>query len=323
MFSSLRLRLLLLLLGALLLSGHGAAGSPNWFSLLLSAANPTSDAQPLNSSSKRVSLTAVELQNDEKSHTIVSGKQKLLPRLELLHIQKNAGSLFEVMAMNANISWGTCHFDFPWRRNSPFKMCPPLREQRVVRQQVWWHYPLQYLKQVKYPHGLDPYDNLQNATYVARPKKFFVVVRNPYDRLISMFYHSHRNSPRLTHGPNAKLYLNTWSRNVLRDGNHVGLAWKKNSTICQHQYLFDEITGKSVPNVDHVVQFEYLVQDFHPLAKQYGLGNVLEIPARKENFRPRKVSDFGMSDLDTKTTHLMNTICSKDFDLARGYKKIH
>ena len=120
-----------------------------------------------------------------------------------------------------------------------------------------------------------------------------------------------------------KLYLNTWSRNVLRDGNHVGLAWKKNSTICQHQYLFDEITGKSVPNVDHVVQFEYLVQDFHPLAKQYGLGNVLGISARKENDRPRKVSDFGISDLDTKTIHLMNTICSNDFDLARGYKMIH
>jgi hypothetical protein len=56
------------------------------------------------------------------------------------------------------------------------------------------------------------------------------------------------------------------------------LMWE-NSTW---QYLFDELTGQRIPNVDHVVQFEYLAQYFNVLAWQYGLD--LRIPeTRREN----------------------------------------
>ena len=36
-------------------------------------------------------------------------------RLELLHIPKTGGTMLEVLAMEHNITWGACHFEFPWR----------------------------------------------------------------------------------------------------------------------------------------------------------------------------------------------------------------
>lgn len=246
----------------------------------------------------------------------------LPPRLELLHIQKNAGSLLEVMALKANIPWGTCHFDFPWKPTTPFKDCPPLLDTTVTSNGIYWHYPLQHLNQtLPETYKTYPYDNHPNATYVARPKKYFVVVRNPYDRLISLFYYDHRGKKaHIAKGPNAIQNLNAWSQRFLQDGRKAGLYWP-NSTLCQHQYLYDESTGQPIPDVDHVVQFEYLKQDFDPLARQYGLP--LAIPEHKENAHnysdPETLTE---KNLDVTTLSLINTICKKDFELARGYEMI-
>ncbi len=239
------------------------------------------------------------------------------PRLELLHIQKAAGSMLEVLAMEANISWGTCHFEFPWRNRSIFKDCPPLLDNKIKSDNVLWHYPLQRLKETEL--HTNHYDNLPDKNYVSRPKKYFVVVRNPYDRLISMYYHKYRRGKKKRKQIDIPL-LNDWSQQVLKDGSIVGLKWK-NSTICQHQYFFDEQTGQRIPDVDHIVQFEYLSEDFNALAQQYGLN--LSIPTRKITYNNySKPGTLGVADLTTRTLEIMNELCSHDFKLGRGYEMI-
>jgi hypothetical protein len=100
----------------------------------------------------------------------------------------------------------------------------------------------------------------------------------------------------------------------------VGLKWE-NSTNCQHQYLFDEQTGQPIPDVEHIVQFEYLSEDFNALAQQYGLN--LSIPTRRINaFNYSKPNVLGVADLTTRTLEKMNEKCRQDFNLGRGYEMI-
>lgn len=36
-------------------------------------------------------------------------------RLELVHIPKTGGTMLEVIAFQNNVTWGACHFEFPWK----------------------------------------------------------------------------------------------------------------------------------------------------------------------------------------------------------------
>ena len=69
-----------------------------------------------------------------------------------------------------------------------------------------------------------------------------------------------------------------------------------------------------------MVQFEYLAQDFNPLAHQYQLP--LAIPEHKENAHTYDPDTLTVSDLTPYTLQLMNTICAKDFELGRGYEMV-
>ena len=233
----------------------------------------------------------------------------LKPRLELLHIQKTGGSLLEELALRHNISWGCCHFDFPWRHKTNFQNCPPLRVQKSSWK-VHWHWPLQELYR---SHGLspfdgksidndnkkdnrklNPYDNILDEGYATRPKRYFVVVRNPYDRILSLF-HYYRNHPsnKNMHTNDGTIF-NEWIQHILTpEGTKkiIGLKYSDKPNICQYQYVYYEYHNKTQPPgnnrdnhdddvamtttahkmVDHIVQFEYLKEDFDMLARQYDL----------------------------------------------------
>eukprot|EP00977_Amphora_coffeiformis_P007682 scaffold1690_cov182-Amphora_coffeaeformis.AAC.39 len=236
-------------------------------------------------------------------------------RLEFLHIQKNAGTLIEVLGIKHNLTWGACHFSFPWKhKNKDLKFCPRTRGQKVSRK-VYWHYPLQYLPMDAFP--MDPYDNIVDLEHAARPKKFFAVVRNPYERMVSFFYHNYRR-------PSTAAKMNRWIQEVLQNPKKVGLKYR-NATICQYPYIYHEhgaSTGGNRPRkmVDHLLHFENLAEDFAHLAQAYGLN--VSIPSTKVNARKKNPNVYTSADLSNKTIDMLNRLCPKDFDLGRGYSMI-
>lgn len=250
----------------------------------------------------------------------------LPPRLEFVHIQKNAGSTLEFLALQQNVAWGACHFNFSWKRQGLLRRCPPLRNHGNQSSQVFWHWPLQELEKFSKKYGVfevHPYDNIWDVDYIIRPKKYFAVVRNPYTRVISLFQSNHQNKNHVRNFHITKNYFNSWIQSVLKRPSIVGLNYE-NATICQYPFFYDDTVSIPKQMIHHVVQFEHLVEDFNSLALQYGLN--MSIPETKVNsgsLEEKIHHNLTKHDLTNKTIHMLNTLCSKDFDLGRGYAKMN
>lgn len=281
------------------------------------------------------------------------------PRLEFLHIQKNAGTHMEVLALQHGLTWGACHFDFPWKHNrmNPLKNCPPIRNTPVNRN-VLWHYPLQHLPERKSPiqnvkgvgdssdrnetiHNNNNYDlyydNNDDLVYTARPKKYFAIVRNPYTRLISLFYMNNSDLKRKHDPDHHKDRLNSYVRSVIDNPQLVGLNYP-NATICQYQYFYNDENeyggdGSSSNNkknnkmVDHILHFESLADDFNELVREYGLPSTMLFPSTNESSQNKVNSRMfkalvNYESFDDDTIKMINEACPKDFDIGRGYPKI-
>lgn len=108
-------------------------------------------------------------------------------RLEFVHIPKTGGTVIESIAANHNISWSICHFGYPEsiiRISLNLTHCPPGSLKYLWPKEPkhnhcpWWHVPPQYFE--LYDPAINPYAGAD----------LFVVVRNPYDRVISEYYYS-------------------------------------------------------------------------------------------------------------------------------------
>ena len=237
-------------------------------------------------------------------------------RLELLHIQKNAGTLLEVLASQHNISWGACHFieavitaGSKASRDTTTHKCPPVVN-FPIRSKIgrgnYWHWPLQYM-------DVHHYDNIQDNEYVKRPKRFFAVIRNPYDRLISLFYYMNKSNKKL--GFYNENNMDSYIQKILRDPKIVGLKYN-NASQCQHHYVFDQ---NNTQMVDHVVQFEHLSEDFNLLSQTYGLNITIPKEMINVNRLGNEVQKMTFHNLTRTTRLLINSLCANDFQLLRGY----
>jgi hypothetical protein len=237
-------------------------------------------------------------------------------RLELLHITKTGGTMLEVIALKQNVTWGACHFEFPWkhRQKNKLKDCPDLRNKRTLRNPLnkkdlsLWHYPLSVLDRMNLP--FDPYDNLIDGNLRNKTKRFFIVVRNPYSRLLSLFYMAHtcKRSPE---------EVNEWIQsNIIERGNgRYGNGFTPSS---EYIYRRNNVTGEKERVVHHILPFERLKEEFAELMDQYNLP--LEIPETKINggkcpFR------LTAHNLTKETINLINMVYAEDFELG-GYEII-
>ncbi len=243
------------------------------------------------------------------------------PRLEFLHIQKNAGTYFEVLALKHGLPWGACHFEFYWKRRKKniLKDCPPIRDapRGGKQRDVYWHYPLQHIPNLIGPSGAnhDPYDNNEDPMYAARPKKFFAVVRSPYSRLVSLYIMNSKKRAKSIEK------LNEWVRGMLSDINYhkgrLGLKYP-NATICQYSHFYDN-DGNAM--VDHIIHFESLKEDFDLLIEEYDLPSTFS-PTKMEKINSALNEKYTYKSFDNETVKMINLVCAKDFDLGRGYPKI-
>lgn len=156
--------------------------------------------------------------------------------LEFVHITKNAGTAIETSGAKGGVAWGACHY-------LSLKICEGVQPDKHAE---WtggspWHDPA--------------YNNYTPNT------KTFAVVRNPYDRAVSMYYYD-VNSKKKT-----PMEIANNRKNFVEYILHV-----KNfkHAIPQSSYVFNE-KGEKI--IDHVLRYETLGTDgkFEALMKAYNL----------------------------------------------------
>jgi len=250
-------------------------------------------------------------------------------RLEFLHIPKNAGTMIESIALEKNITWGACHFNFPWKqRDDILHNCLPLQHSYKVVKPLW-HWTLTELTNLKRlkkytqpTNTMNPYDNLPldigSESYdiqmeSTKPKKFFAVVRNPYYQYISLWRMRGNGKE-----------LDEWVHKFI-SGDKFGNSWS-----CQYDYIYDTSMGNEllakiplekrirVVDKDHTILFENLKEEFHALVNgKYGLNLTIPDETIDTNRNKRHIKyKLGPWNFTKATLDLLHDSCPFDFELG-------
>ena len=188
--------------------------------------------------------------------------------LKFIHISKTSGTSIENIAKDFGINWG--RFDEEYKKKSFGG--------------EWWH----------------------KVINKSSSQDWFMVVRNPYDRIISEFHCNWRGSSseiftKEMFNVKVRYSINNWE-NKLRDSGHY---------IPQYLHLQTDI-------LVHVLKFENIESEFNKLMNDYNLKLSLD---RSDNVTIEK--KFFIHDFDDETTKLINKIYDKDFELFKYSKMTH
>jgi hypothetical protein len=195
--------------------------------------------------------------------------------LKFIHITKCAGTSIEETGKKLNMEWGRYHNEYKLP-NSNSKISP-------------WHKCFSLLDSSL----IDKYD-------------WFVVVRNPYDRILSEYYCNHAGiGKNIVH---SKVQINEYLINKILKRSLVGDHYTE-----QHKYLHPTKTI-------HILKFENLQNDFSKLMQKY---NILDIQLVKANKRSDRFQGpvFEVTDFSDELIELINSVYSDDFSMF-GYEKI-
>lgn len=194
--------------------------------------------------------------------------------LKFIHITKTGGSAIEHWGRRHDLLWGAFHKEYGnWSKSSPGKGI--------------WH----------------TFFTMQPLEFKAQ-FDWFVVVRNPYDRLISEYYCRSlgRPPPLFADRKEGVEHFNRHTRERIEARYPFGDHYSE-------QYLYIE------PGV-HVLRFESLALDFAKLMMQYGLPTVLDV---RRNVGAKK--EFTPADFSAETLRLIHEVYRRDFELF-GYTMI-
>ena len=242
-------------------------------------------------------------------------------RLEFIHIPKAAGTAVEQAGAKEGYVWGVCKFNL----DNQITYCPPLHVNKTceasfpgpkrMQDGSFWHLPMDVIK----PSWKSLYNSMTEENFKAGEHKkkpvFFVVVRNPYERMISEYYysckvrndrrpyclHHNRNRPEIV---NRILDLQLSGPNGRFRGHHTHY-------IPQHDYVFDK-TGKRI--VKHVLHFENLTSEFNALMKEYSLN--ISLPKQQRKYTKWDGDNLSALDLNSTTVRRIEELYGKDFELG-------
>jgi hypothetical protein len=187
-----------------------------------------------------------------------------MKELKFIHITKTAGTSIENQGQTKNINWGRFHKEYKW-----------------------WHEVFQY-----------------KSTELKKKYDWFMVVRNPFDRIVSEFYCKWG-------GPNNPLEYTKQEFNdfiVKRiTGNILPNQFWAESEVGGHytpQFLYLDKTT----NI-HILKFENLKEDFDKLMEQYNIDLQLTLKDNSSN----KI--FSTDDLFDNTKNIIRDIYKEDFEI--------
>lgn len=181
--------------------------------------------------------------------------------LKFIHITKCAGSTIEELGKEKEILWGKYHKEYGW-----------------------WH-SIFLNKGIKLKEKYD----------------WFMVIRNPYDRILSEYYCKWGGKGRKDNFTKEEFnkFLISKIKNRCRKGHHY---------TEQYKYLDKKY------NIN-ILKFENLEEEFNKLMIKYNLKIKFNKHVNKSESKKFNVSDFSVD-----LVKLINTVYKNDFD-EFGYKK--
>ena len=195
--------------------------------------------------------------------------------LKFIHITKTAGTSIENIGFKHNILWG-----------------------RYDKKYGWWHRTnifKNYEFMIKIPYMMK-YD-------------FFLVCRNPYDRILSQFHCKFGGVGKNIKHFN-KIKMNKYIQNKIKTR---GWNSKIRGSGFTEQYKY--LPPKLLKINTHVLHFENLETEFNDLMFKYNLPIKLDV---KDNCSVKK---FTIKDFSKRTIRLINNVYNKDF-IIFNYDKI-
>jgi len=228
-----------------------------------------------------------------------------IPKLEFVHITKTGGSAIEkAAATQAGIAWGACHYHhglfqsmgcpFPPDLEHAVKLTAnhPFSSSSISR----WHIPLQYLE----PH---PFSS----------SKTFAVVRNPYDRAVSLYYCPWAGYQGADRDTNIAGF-NQWIQNQVKRQEGILMTPQSLYIWDATPHKNDNESRRQIKMVDHVLHYESLSQDFQQLMQDYHLN--ITLPQEKYNHNNHNKNNERLTrrDLTRETVALINEVYRDDFE---------
>jgi hypothetical protein len=186
--------------------------------------------------------------------------------LKFIHISKCAGTSIEKTGLQHDIKWGRYHKEYGW-----------------------WH-------------GI--FTNI--PTELKHKYDWFVVVRNPYSRILSELYCTYTGICKTSHvifnnkTLSLKQHMNDYLINKIKTRKLNGDHYTE-----QYKYIDNTVTI-------HILKFENLEQEFKQLMNKYNIkiNNLLKL-----NTRAEIQYSFELSDFSIELINLINTVYKKDFEM--------
>ena len=198
-----------------------------------------------------------------------------LHTLKFIHITKCAGTSIEEAAKEVGINWGKYH-----------------REYNLSQDDGFWHIPFQ-----------------QVSEEIKKKYDWFVVVRNPYDRILSEYYcGAGGNGKNVTHS--VEMFNKLTIKNILERENHPYTG----HFLEQYKYIDDSIKI-------HILKYENLQTEIDNLMRLYNLKNI--ILEKKNSRTENNINDklFTVKDFSEELIKTINLVYNKDFEMFH-YAKI-
>ena len=196
--------------------------------------------------------------------------------LKFIHITKCAGTFIENMAKQNNINWGRFHPEYyNWKKDNK-----------------WWHTCFDLIdEKVK-----NKYD-------------WFMVVRNPYDRILSEYYCKND----FIYKNNIKHNKEDFNKYLIKKINNINT--KGDHYTEQYRYL------EKCNHKIYVLRFENLIDDLKALFKEYNI--MIDVNKYNEsNIDKNKSSKvYSVNDFSNELIQCINEKYNDDFKLF-NYEKI-
>eukprot|EP00450_Noctiluca_scintillans_P002557 CAMPEP_0194485732 /NCGR_PEP_ID=MMETSP0253-20130528/6624_1 /TAXON_ID=2966 /ORGANISM="Noctiluca scintillans" /LENGTH=246 /DNA_ID=CAMNT_0039325735 /DNA_START=159 /DNA_END=899 /DNA_ORIENTATION=- len=236
--------------------------------------------------------------------------------LQFLHIPKHAGTVIEVWAAERGYKWGS-----KWLQHTWLKPASPLGVSSLGVLFAPWHVPGSYFE-------TDPYNGFD----------VFLVVRNPYEHMISEFRCPWFGFKAQGFGA---LRVNLGQSRVLEWMSHQTLeSVRANATaddlnewiqrylayappwwwghIPQHTYV-EALNKTGALRPENVLRMENIANDFQDLVERYGLEpGALPEEAKSSSSMPT----FSIHDLTETTRRMIEEHFGKDFEMFHFEKAI-